>query len=240
MVIQLLLLFLSLIFLPACGKKGPPVPPEAARPEPPRKLQLRLHPLFAEISFKIPLEDIRGEALKDLKAFRIEKRQVPAGRSAPVMIRHLDLPFKGNLSETERFSYRDRHLRAGFCYTYRIAAIKGFRSVSDWSSSISFCWTTPPRSPEELEARRLLPKGVFLSWKPVTRDIRGSPLRRVLYVVHRRSPEGSRKFPLITDTAFYDAEALPQKTYCYAVEPFIPYYGTLVPGFRSPEVCLKP
>jgi len=235
------LILIGLSLLGGCGKKRPPLPPEAVRPEPPKYFQIQLKPFFAELSFKIPVENIRGQALSHIKAFRIEKKRYPVKNPAIVITQTFKVPFRGKLAEQERFFYRDRDLRPGFCYQYRVSAIKGFRSVSDWTPPQRFCWTTPPKTPENFQVKTLIPHQVFLSWDPVTSDLNGFPLpRKPLYRIYRRSLKETHLFPPIPDTAFYDQTAKRGQTYCYSVEPLLPYYGTLIPGFKTPEICVTP
>ncbi|OAQ21032.1 lipoprotein [Thermosulfurimonas dismutans] len=241
MFIRLFVLFLFISGVTGCGKKGPPLPPEAVRPEPPKDFRIRLEPFFAELSFKIPVENIRGQALSRIKAFRIEKRRYPAENPRLTMVQTLKIPFRGKLSEEERFYYRDRNLRPGFCYEYRVSAIKGFRSESDWTPPQKFCWFTPPKTPEGFEIKTLPLHQVFLTWKPVTRDLNDFALPgKPLYRIYRRSSRETRVFPPIPDNAFYDLSVQAGETYCYSVEPLLPYYGTLIPGFRTPEICARP
>jgi len=232
---------LIVVLTSSCGKKGPPLPPEEVRPKKPRNLTLKLHPQFAELSFKIPLENIKGEALSRIKAVWIEKQSYYPQNPSLRWTRIIKEPFKGDLSKEERFYWRDRGLKPGFCYQYRVAVVKGFRSRSDWSQSLNFCWTTPPQTPTGFEVRRLLPYQVFLSWDPVVTDQLGNALNRPpLYRVYRRCLARMLRFPLLEDTAFYDTTVPVGETCCYSVEPLLPYYGTLVPGFKTPEVCVKP
>ena len=241
MVIRLLSLFLLIFGIIGCGKKAPPRPPEEVRPEVPRDFRIQLRPLFAELSFKIPREDVRGRALSGLKGFRIEKRRYPVNRPRLTMVQVLSIPFKGRLEEQERFYYRDRNLRPGFCYQYRVSAIKGFRSRSDWTAPRRFCWTTPPKTPEGFEVKSFLFSQVFLTWKPVTRDLNDFPLPGPpRYRIYRRSPKETKVFPPISDHSFYDPSVRTGETYCYSVEPLLPYYGTIVPGFKTPEICVRP
>ncbi len=217
------------------------MPPEAVRPERPQDLTLKLHPHFVELSFSLPLENVRGEALKGLKAILLEKRRYRPSDPALGWTKVLKLPFKGDLASERRFFWRDRELRPGFCYRYRVAVLKGFRSQSDWSEAQSFCWTVPPKPPEDFQVKVLVPHQVFLYWKPVTRNLWGEPLPVApLYRLWRRSLKGETSFPPIADTSFYDETVIPGESYCYAVEALLPYYGTLVPSFKTPEFCVKP
>ncbi len=230
-----------LVILISCGRKGPPVPPEAARPEPPSDFRIVLHPLFAELSVEVPVEDIRGQSLKKIKAFEIEKVARPPEDRGPELRKILRVPFGRSPAETPRFYYRDRNLRPGWCYTYRLRAIKGFRSRSDWTPPRRFCWSIPPKTPENLEVRVLIPHTVFLSWSPVSEDLHGFPLQApVLYRVRRRSLTEETAFPPFPETSFFDTSARRGERYCYTVEPLLSYYDTLIPGFKTPEVCLTP
>ncbi len=238
---RVIVILFACLFLTGCGRKAPPVPPEAARPRPPSAFRVILHPFFVELTVRVPVEDIRGYDLRRIKAFEISRSARPAGRPGPELHRTFRVPFGKSPAQQPLFTYRDRDLRPGWCYTYRMRAIKGFRSVSAWTPSRGFCWTTPPRPPENLTARRLFPHTVFLSWNPVTLDLHRFPLHgRVLYRVRRRTPAGETTFPPVPEASFYDTSARAGIRTCYSVEPLLSYYGTLVPGPQSPEVCLIP
>ncbi|MBX6422565.1 lipoprotein [Thermosulfurimonas sp. F29] len=232
---------LILIILVSCGRKGPPLPPEAVRPEVPRDFRLTLHPLFAELSVRVPVEDIRGEALRRIKAFEIERVMRRPGGEGPELRKVLRVPFGGSPARSPRFYWRDRDLHPGWCYRYRVRAVKGWRSVSPWTPARKFCWSTPPRTPEGFEVHRILPHTVFLSWWPSRTDLHGLPLPGpVLYRIRRRSAGEEITFPPLRATSFFDSSARAGTRYCYSVEPLLSYYGTLVPGFRTPEICIIP
>jgi len=225
-----------------CGHKGPPVPPEEARPEAPKDLRLIPHPLFVEMRFRPPVEDIRGEVLKKIKSFEVERVCWPVEGRGPEIQEFRKIPFGRSPSRLKEFVWRERDLRSGWCCRWRVRAIKGWRSESSWTSPQALCWHTPPRTPEDFTVKVLLPHTVYLSWKPVRRDLQDFPLRYpVFYRIKRRERIGPpQAFPLIHETAFFDTSAQAGRTYCYSVEPLLSYYGTLVPGFSTPEICIRP
>ena len=68
-----------LLSLTACGKYGPPLPPERLAPKPVQQLVVKGGAEGVKISWDAPERDIRGKALQSLDGFRVYRAQFAPG-----------------------------------------------------------------------------------------------------------------------------------------------------------------
>lgn len=68
------LLMTALVYLSACGKYGPPLPPEYLSPRPVNELTATADQGGVKISWQNPSEDLRGKPLKSLGGYYIYRR----------------------------------------------------------------------------------------------------------------------------------------------------------------------
>ncbi len=73
---KILFLVVVTLFLAACGKKGPLVPPEALAPATITDLRAIQRNSMLNICWTAPSREQTGKPLKNLSAFRIYKREV--------------------------------------------------------------------------------------------------------------------------------------------------------------------
>ena len=238
------LFFLGMCFLLlSCGKKTNPKPPYKVRPEAPRKVKVTLYPWGAELSFKIPRRKIDGRPLDKLKGFRIlrlgETLEGPKAKFRQEISLSLS---KREFENLKYLVYKDSNLRSGVRYFYRIWAVKGWRCVSDPKDSPAFSWHTPPKAPVDLSAQGE-DQEILLKWAPVKQFLDETPVQKGLsYKLYRRLLEGDYKAlpELIPQNKYVDRGVENEKTYCYRVAAVFDYFGTLIEGPKSYEVCATP
>ncbi|AEH44993.1 hypothetical protein Thein_1122 [Thermodesulfatator indicus DSM 15286] len=239
-----IILFLSL-FLGACGKKTPPQPPHAVRPEPPRNISVTLHFWGAELAFDVPRHKVDGDplnGLKGLKIVRYEENIFPPYHSYQ---KEFWIPFTRKMfREIRRYHFRDSQLKEGYRYVYLVYAVKGWHSVSDPGESPSFAWHIPPAQVKSLKA---IPGDatVTLSWTPVKKFMDNRPAKGVsfFYRIYRRPNQKSpsRALPvLLKETSFKDIAVVNGKSYGYQVAAVFKYFGSLIEGPKSEEVWVTP
>ena len=241
---KLLLLLGVILLLVACGKKTNPKPPHEVRPKPPKKVQVKLHPWGAELSFKIPRRKVNGRPLDKLKEFKVLRFGETLEGPKAKFRQEIDIPLSEEDFEKRKYIvYEDRQLRSGVRYFYRIWAIKGWRCVSDPVDSPAFAWHTPPKAPVGFSAQGGDAE-VRLKWEPVSEFLDETPVEEeaLRYRLYRRLLEGSYKMlpELIEETSYVDRDVENEKTYCYRVSGVFEYYGTLIEGPKSYEVCATP
>ncbi len=225
--------------LTACGRRVPPLPPEAVRPMPPQDLRLSLGPKGATVCFKLPRLKIDGHPLPGLKGVRVKRvckgQDLRKGPCAKTFF--LRLPAKS--WQTGRFCFTDKDLPQGREIHYIIQVVRGWRCASDPVASPSFVWHVPPAAPVRLVARGGDAK-VCLRWPPVKEFLDGTPLspQALFYRIYRFQGDRVVLLPKrVKNTHFCDEGLANQKTYCYRVQAVFSYQGTLLPGPKSPKAC---
>ncbi|OAG28114.1 fibronectin type III domain-containing protein [Thermodesulfatator autotrophicus] len=244
---KLLLIFLLLtsFCLIACGKKTPPKPPLAVRPEAPKNISVTLHFWGAELSFDIPRQKVDGEPLDGLEGVRIVRYEESL---FPPYYRHEKnfwIPFSSEMFKNlRRYHFNDRDLKEGYRYTYYIYAVRGWRCVSDPGQSKPFAWHVPPGQVKNLKA---IPGDavVVLSWAPVKNFMDQRPAKgsSFLYRVYRRKDQRVLPKPitgLLNGTSFQDIAVVNGKSYGYSVAAVFNFMGSLIEGPKSEEVWVTP
>jgi predicted small lipoprotein YifL len=78
---RLYLITVMVLFVSACGKKGPLVYPDLLVPEAPAAVTVRQSGLGMKLSFQLPRKDRSGRPLADLAGVRVLKRETLPGQA---------------------------------------------------------------------------------------------------------------------------------------------------------------
>lgn len=134
--------------LTACGQKGPPLPPELVRPEPPGSLAAVATADGVRLTWTRPMRYSGGGRMHDLEGFLIERAP---GEGAPVEFTtagRLELTDQERFRKDRRLEWTDRDVHAGERYLYRVTSLTldGDRSPPAGPVAIRF-GSAPKESP---------------------------------------------------------------------------------------------
>ncbi len=196
--VALLLAFLALGLLDACGRKEAPFSPDLMLPGPVRNFHLSQEGDSLVASWVFPQVNQLGQPLTQLAGFRLYRCAVPgvspATGCAPdfVLLADIDIeyPTVGKI-QGERVIYQDRNLAPGKCYSYRVAAYGPGSGLGSWSQTLSHAWGVLPSAPANLAAEAG-DREVQLTWPEVKKLQDGTPIRDLAgYAVYRQSGHGA-------------------------------------------------
>lgn len=123
-----LLLCLSVTVLLACGKKGPPLPPEDLSPQRVRSIVAEGSVTSIDLQWKAPQTSVSGRALSNLDGFVLRRALVKSSEGSLVRGRFQSIAKIRYQTETglsglaRDFVYKDRDVSAGQTYDYQVSA----------------------------------------------------------------------------------------------------------------------
>jgi hypothetical protein len=147
-----MLLLIFWVLLAACGKKGPPIPPERLRPVSVASIQVDNVNAGVRLRWRAPRKKINNQPLEQLARFDLLRAQGPTreacGGPAARWERLATFSVAGEPLEA-LFSYLDESAVTGRWYSYRIIAVDLDGNVSDAPASLPliFRGTPPPQAP---------------------------------------------------------------------------------------------
>lgn len=147
--IRLATIVLLVVFLSACGRKGPLVRPEALVPAKVSDFVVLQKGESLQLSWSIPKKLVSGGKLTDLAGFRLLVREIPEDGGCPDcpdawhMLGLFDLEFlKGALRVGDRLYYTDTDAQPGRTYGYRLISYTKSTTESP-SAEVRFTKRTP-------------------------------------------------------------------------------------------------
>jgi hypothetical protein len=129
-----ILLLTTLLLVVACGKKGPPVPPETFAPSPVKYLVVSGKPNAIVINWEAPNTNASADLLDDLSGFEIKKAKV-FDKLQPRFRKLVKIPLGDVIAgEQKKFTYSDTDVAAGDTYEYFISAynLDGTQGATNW------------------------------------------------------------------------------------------------------------
>ena len=152
--LQILLLLLFLVFLPACGKKGPVRPLLKAEPAAPGNPEARQIGGAILLYADLPELNLDGTPLTDLGELRIFRRETAGGVCAECdepseLWRTID-PFTAP-RDGQRLAIRDDDVRPGYGYRYRLVPVTS-RGLTGAAATLARQLHPFPPAPLELTA----------------------------------------------------------------------------------------
>lgn len=262
------MLALVMIGLAGCGKKGPPIYPEARLPRPVADLTAVVQDGAVQLMWTNPRQRADATRLRELAAAHVFRYETAGDDEPKVAVLErgriawytevgtvrLDLPpvAPGQpapppgpaVVEGERVRFTDRqNLVSGNRYTYVVIVEDLQARPSPPSPRMTVAFLAPPEPPRDLRASAG-EREVRLSWAASTRFVDGSPAYDVAYEILRGgSAEAATELVTPTPidaTDFIDRGVENDRTYFYAVRPVRRTFAGLARGEASRPVSATP
>ncbi len=233
---------LLISFFVACGKKGPPLPPESNVPA--AVSDLRAWPREGEVflEWTIPTRNVEGSKVGDLLGFRVFRLDRSLDSSCPECpanfrpVAEIDIDFpRGARVEGGKVLWQDATIKPRNEYTYFVLSYNFYKTPSPQSNWVKVFWDEPPSAPEAVQIRSES-QALEITWKftPSQKEKDSS----IAFNLYRRA-EGDRFgfFPLnpepVKETRFVDGGLQNGKKYYYEVRAVRTFQGTLIEGPAS-------
>ncbi len=210
-----------LVLLVGCGRKTPPVPPNAVIPQAINNLQYNANETGATLSWTYPAQSIDGQKIENIRTFLLHKAVVAEAdycEGCPVVYDQVIKIDARNVEPEGRLTYVDADLEPGFHYVYMVQSDSGWRIRSSNSNRVNFSHAATLLAPMEVEVA-VGDQVLTLSWQPVVGRDDGSTAVDVQYQVYRGSSRTSLKpvGGVVSEPRFVDREIVNEKTYYYNV-----------------------
>jgi hypothetical protein len=238
-----ILLWVVLILVSGCAKKGPPVPWESIVPK--RIVDLVAIPREGRLLLEwgVPKENTDKSPLIDLVEFKILRSEgVLIGDECrgcgekPKVVHEMKLDSKEE-GEKKRMALFFEDQEARKVYVYQVVSINRRGYPSAPSNPVTVFWDYPPQAPGVVMAERG-DKKVGLSWNPVE--------GATGYNVYRRT-DGEEGFPLLPlnreplkGTQYPDLSVQNEVKYIYSLRAVKRVVKTDVEGKGSPGIPVTP
>jgi predicted small lipoprotein YifL len=238
----LLWTILVISFFAACGKKGPPLPPESNIPAAVSDLQAWSREGAVFLGWTVPSRNVEGSKFEDLLGFRVFRLDRSLDSSCPecpanfrpVVEIDIDYP-RGARIEGGKVLWQDATIKPRNEYTYFVLAYNFYKAPSPESNRVKIFWDEPPFAPEGVKTRSES-QALEITWRfaPSQKEQDSG----VGFNLYRRT-EGERFgfFPLnpdpLRETRFVDGGLQNGKKYYYEVRAVRTFQGTLIEGPAS-------
>ncbi|MBI5556653.1 MAG: hypothetical protein HY885_03370 [Deltaproteobacteria bacterium] len=236
---------LLLIFFSGCGRKTPPVPPQAVIPAPISDLSSTLDDKGVLLSWTYPSRAESGARISNIRTFRIYKSEIGADNfcaECPVQYGSSIEVNGSGLQPGSTVTYADSALKNHYRYTYKVVSRSGWNIASADSNRISFNWESPLPPPKKLSLQ-VEEKRLTLNWQPISSLSDGSrvnfPVRYQVY----RSEDGedfSRIAEAVDGRSYSDEELENGRKYFYRVQGVRTVEGTELIGEASEVIAGVP
>ena len=241
--LQILFVLVFLVFLPACGKKGPVRPLLQAEPAAPGRPEVRQIGGEILLFVDLPERNLDGTPLTDLAELRVYRRETAGG-----LCRECDEPTELWRSidlltgrGEERLLIRDADVRPGYGYRYRLVPVTS-RGMSGASVSLTRQLHPFPPAPQELKGTGF-DRMVRLQWTPST-DIALGWVSLGCQIYRSSGDEPFDLSPLtsspVSGGSFDDLGPVNGLLYRYQVSCLAGQDGTIVESPSSSTVSVTP
>ncbi len=243
----ILVWFLLMISLLACGKKANPVIPVAVIPNGIENLSYQIKGKTLIVFWGIPAQNTDGSPLTDLKGFRVQKGEWPTKdfcATCPDQFQQtLWIDLKGPelpdiRIEPDQVQLILNRLNPGNTYFFQVTAVTKKEAASKPSKTLRLSWELPLSPPSGLQMKPD-PKGLLISWNPSLTLINGTPAVDLAgYTLERRMEKGpwqKLNTDPIKESKYIDSELQENVTYAYRVKALRQIQGNLLESELSEE-----
>lgn len=235
-----LLLIGLLALLVGCGRKTPPVPPNAVIPEAITNLRYTADDMGVHLSWSYPSRSVEGKSIKNIRVFQLHKAVISQADycdGCPVVYDQV-IPIEARgIRPKAGVDYIDTDLQAGYHYVYMVQSGSGWRIDSAPSNRVEYAHLATLRSPREVGVE-VGDHVLTVTWQPVSRRDDGSGTAGVKYQVYRGSsrtglrPHGG----LVEEPLFVDRGVSNEQMYYYNVRAVTVAEGFSTQGHASATV----
>lgn len=249
-----MLIIIFLLSCPvACGKKSPPLAPEATFPEAVSDLKAFSRQGVLYLKWTIPQRNTNGSKLNNLLGFHVFRQMRSLEQNScstcPTnfeLIGEIDLDFPRAARVQEGVVlWPDRTVKPGYEYIYFVRAYNIFKAASLESNRVHVFWIDPLPPPVEINLRHEH-KALEISWKIPTQL--WSPKEKGEFwgmnIYRRTAGESFSLLPLnaqpIKEEKYLDMQVELGQKYFYEVRAIRNFRGTLIEGLGSQQVSGSP
>lgn len=250
----LTILYIGLLIssLPACGKKGPPLPPESFVPAQVSGFRAQGKGESLILSWTIPKKNNDGSALGDLAGFKLYQKKSGEGcHTCPSefpLYADIDIEAPDHSADAvikgKRLIFTLREMEPGLSYDFKVAPYNKSGYFGEFSEVITLNWTSPPAPPSGIKGIAG-DRSVTLSWLPSPdKANEGSTDEGFAgYLVYRADtpgvyPKSPRNAVPVETESYTDLGLENDRPYYYVVRSAIKDGQTLTEGAPSEEIAL--
>ncbi len=239
---SLLWVILLASFFTACGKKGPPLPPESNVSAAVSDLQAWSREGAVFLGWTVPTRNVEGAKLGDLLGFRVFRLDRSLDSSCPECpanfrpVAEIDIDYpRGAQVQGGKVLWQDTSVKPRNEYTYFVLAYNFYKVPSGESKRVKIFWDEPPSAPEGVKTRSEN-QALEISWE--FSSATGEEPSVAGFNLYRRT--GGERFgflPLnpepVKERRFVDGGLQNGKKYFYEVRAVRNFQGTLIEGPAS-------
>ncbi len=216
-----LVFIVLMLTLVGCGRKTPPVPPNAVIPQAISNLKYAADDTGVTLSWLYPARSIDGKSIDNIRVFYLHKAIIPEAdycEGCPVKYDQvIKIDARGTKSKRQ-LTYVDTDLQSGFHYVYMVKSDSGWRIQSDESNRINFSHFSTLMAPVDVNIE-VGDHVLTLTWSPVTIRDDKSQASDVQYQVYRGSSRTRLRTrgDVVAEPVFVDKGVSNERTYYYNV-----------------------
>ncbi len=181
----LIVFLIFFVFLSACGRKSPPVPPGSLTPKKITDLSYKCTAKGVELSWSAPQRNNDGSPVNKIDSFLLFKAELPPGdscRDCPIKFDPpIEIPFNANPEERKKMIYEDRTVSKDRLIIYEVIASKGNFGKSERSNRINISWHPPSKPPENIFLKKETDNSIRISWKAPDKWSDGTQITQPLF-----------------------------------------------------------
>ena len=238
----LLWAILLIAFFPACGKKGPPLPPESNIPAAVSDLHAWSREGALFLGWTIPTRSVEGAKFRDLLGFRVFRLDRSLDASCPECpanfkaVAEIDIDYpRGAQIEGGKVLWQDATIKPRNEYTYFVLSYNFYKVPSRESNRVKIFWDEPPSAPDAVRVRSDS-QALEITWRSAPAG-KEEPSVAGFNLYRRAEGERFVFFPLnpepVKGTRFVDGGLQNGKKYFYEVRAVRNLQGTLIEGPAS-------